>query len=131
MSNAIKGIVKWFNDAKGFGFIEHDKGDVFVHFSSIETSGFKTLKNGEEVLYELEDGDKGLHAKQVQRINAPAEESSSKKTASKAARSDLSSQIEVERISDSLQEPIADETATIETPAPSLQKISSSISKKL
>jgi CspA family cold shock protein len=131
MSNAIKGIVKWFNDAKGFGFIEHEKGDVFVHFSSIETSGFKTLKNGEEVLYELEDGDKGLHAKQVQRINAPAEEASTKKAASKATRSDLSSQIEVERVPESMQESSNDELAHIETPAPSLQKNSSSISKKL
>jgi CspA family cold shock protein len=82
-SPIIKGTVKWFNDAKGFGFIEHEKGDVFVHFSAIETAGFKTLKNGEEVQYELEAGDKGLHAKKVVRLNPPK---------------DLASRIEVERI---------------------------------
>ncbi len=82
MSDVIKGTVKWFNDAKGFGFIEHEKGDVFVHFSAIESAGFKTLKNGEEVQYELEDGDKGLHAKKVIRLNPPK---------------DLASQIEIER----------------------------------
>ncbi len=131
MSNAIKGIVKWFNDAKGFGFIEHEKGDVFVHFSSIETAGFKTLKNGEEVLYELEDGDKGLHAKQVQRINLPAEDASAKKASTKAARTDLASQIEVERIPESLQESNSEESTSIESPAAALKKPSSSISKKL
>jgi len=58
-----RGLVKWFNDAKGFGFIQHDNGkDVFVHYSVIETEGFKTLKDGEEVMYELREGDKGLNA---------------------------------------------------------------------
>jgi CspA family cold shock protein len=88
MSEVIKGTVKWFNDAKGFGFIEHEKGDVFVHFSAIESAGFKTLKNGEEVQYELEDGDKGLHAKKVIRLNPPK---------------DLASQIEIERTAPSPQ----------------------------
>ena len=65
-SETLKGIVKWFNDAKGFGFIEHTTGkDVFVHYSVIEDAGFKTLKDGEEVLYEIEDGPKGLHAVKV------------------------------------------------------------------
>ena len=69
----LKGVVKWFNDAKGFGFIEHTSGkDVFVHYSVIEAEGFKTLKDGEEVLYEIKEGPKGLHALKVQRINAPA-----------------------------------------------------------
>ena len=67
-SETLKGIVKWFNDAKGFGFIEHTTGkDVFVHYSVIEDAGFKTLKDGEEVLYEIEDGPKGLHAVKVLR----------------------------------------------------------------
>ncbi|MBN8550679.1 MAG: cold shock domain-containing protein [Deltaproteobacteria bacterium] len=68
MSDTLKGVVKWFNDAKGFGFIEHPSGkDVFVHYSAIEADGFKTLKDGEEVLYEIKEGPKGLHAMRVQR----------------------------------------------------------------
>ena len=64
----MQGTVKWFNDAKGFGFIEHDSGrDVFVHYSVIETEGFKTLKDGEIVFYSLAEGDKGLHAGRVVR----------------------------------------------------------------
>src|SRR5262245_60576323 len=64
----MQGTVKWFNDAKGFGFIEHDSGrDVFVHYSVIETEGFKTLKDGEVVFYSLAEGDKGLHAARVVR----------------------------------------------------------------
>lgn len=70
MSDTQKGVVKWFNDAKGFGFIEHSSGrDVFVHYSVIEADGFKTLKDGEEVEYEIKEGPKGLHAVKVQRIN--------------------------------------------------------------
>lgn len=73
MGELQNGVVKWFNDAKGFGFIEHPSGrDVFVHYSVIESEGFKTLKDGEEVQYELSEGDKGLHAKKVLRVNAPA-----------------------------------------------------------
>jgi CspA family cold shock protein len=64
-----KGKVKWFNDAKGYGFIEQESGgeDVFVHFSSIQMEGFKTLIEGQEVEYEVATGDKGLHAANVQR----------------------------------------------------------------
>jgi CspA family cold shock protein len=66
-----KGIVKWFNDAKGFGFIEHSSGkDVFVHYSVIISEGFKTLKDGESVEYEMIEGDKGLHAVKVRRNDA-------------------------------------------------------------
>ncbi|MBX7144728.1 MAG: cold shock domain-containing protein [Oligoflexia bacterium] len=68
----MKGLVKWFNDAKGFGFIEHPSGrDVFVHYSVIETEGFRTLKDGEEVEYEIKEGPKGLHAIKVQRTVKP------------------------------------------------------------
>lgn len=66
-SSTIKGVVKWFNDAKGFGFIEHGTQDVFVHYSAIESEGFKTLKDGEEVVYEMKEGPKGLHAAKVYR----------------------------------------------------------------
>ena len=72
MAETLHGYVKWFNDAKGFGFIEHTTGrDVFVHYSVIEADGFKTLKDGEEVAYELKEGEKGLHAARVVRVNAP------------------------------------------------------------
>ena len=64
-----KGKVKWFNDAKGYGFIEQDSGDdVFVHFSSITMDGFKTLAEGQAVEFEIKNGDKGLHAANVQRL---------------------------------------------------------------
>lgn len=75
MSETLKGVVKWFNDAKGFGFIEHTSGkDVFVHYSVIESEGFKTLKDGEEVQYEIKEGPKGLHALRVQRTVVPGTE---------------------------------------------------------
>ena len=65
-SGKLTGVVKWFNDAKGFGFIEHNTGqDVFVHYSVIQSEGFKTLKDGEEVSYEIKEGPKGLHAVKV------------------------------------------------------------------
>ncbi|MFN8668205.1 MAG: cold-shock protein [Gemmatimonadaceae bacterium] len=63
-----KGKVKWFNDAKGFGFIEQESGeDVFVHFSAIQMDGFKTLAEGQMVEFEVESGAKGLHASSVTR----------------------------------------------------------------
>lgn len=62
------GTVKWFNEAKGFGFISPQDGsaDVFVHFSAISGSGFKTLTEGQTVSYQVEEGPKGLQAAQVQ-----------------------------------------------------------------
>ncbi len=60
------GRVKWFNDSKGYGFIEQDNGeDVFVHFSAIEQDGFKTLSEGQEVEFEIVQGPKGLQASNV------------------------------------------------------------------
>ncbi len=67
-----QGKVKWFNEAKGYGFIKRETGeDVFVHFKSIIGEGFRTLKEGEEVQFEVEQGPKGLQAKNVTRLNAP------------------------------------------------------------
>jgi CspA family cold shock protein len=65
-----KGTVKWFNEKKGFGFIVDPlvPGDIFVHFSAIETDGFKTLTEGEQVAYELFTDDKGAKARKVQRL---------------------------------------------------------------
>lgn len=64
----MKGKVKWFNAEKGFGFIiDEDGKDVFVHFSAIKVDGYKTLNEGEEVTFEVVQGDRGPLAKDVQR----------------------------------------------------------------
>ena len=64
-----RGKVKWFNDAKGFGFIEREGGsDVFVHYTAIQSEGFKTLKQGQDVEFEIKDGDKGLQAAKVMKV---------------------------------------------------------------
>jgi CspA family cold shock protein len=61
-----QGRVKWFNAQKGYGFIEVEDGsDVFVHYSSIQVPGFRTLEEGQQVQFDLQDGDKGLHANNV------------------------------------------------------------------
>ena len=62
----IEGTVKWFNDSKGYGFIEQDDGDdVFVHHSAINASGFKSLQEGDRVTFEIEQGQKGPAAANV------------------------------------------------------------------
>ena len=63
MSNTTTGTVKWFNETKGFGFIEQDEGpDVFAHYSEINAGGFKTLAEGQKVEFELKDGERGPQA---------------------------------------------------------------------
>lgn len=69
------GIVKWFNNAKGYGFILADDNpeDLFAHFSSIEMEGYKTLKAGQKVSFDIEKADKGFHAKRIKVIDAQRE----------------------------------------------------------
>lgn len=69
MSNRETGTVKWFNDAKGFGFISRESGeDVFVHFRAIQSEGFKTLKEGQKVSFVVVQGQKGLQADAVESL---------------------------------------------------------------
>ena len=66
MSERIQGTVKWFNATKGYGFIEREGGeDVFVHFSSIQSDGYRTLNEGQQVEFTIEQGPKGLQASNV------------------------------------------------------------------
>lgn len=70
MSQRETGIVKWFNDSKGYGFIERDSGqaDVFVHFSAIQTEGFRSLSEGQRVEFGVAEGPKGLQAVDVIKV---------------------------------------------------------------
>ena len=72
------GKVKWFNDAKGYGFVlaECADEDLFVHYSSIEMTGYRTLRAGQEVSFDIQQGPKGLHAVNVRPLDAPEEEPS-------------------------------------------------------
>jgi len=89
-----QGRVKWFNDLKGFGFIEPDGGgpDIFAHFSAIEMEGFKTLPEGAQVCFEVEQGPKGLLARRI-RMNSAASGDASENSsdAAKPSKSDPSS----------------------------------------
>ena len=68
----MQGTVKWFNEAKGYGFITPDEGnDVFVHFSAIQGEGFKTLAEGQRVEFEVVQGEKGPQAANVEKISWP------------------------------------------------------------
>lgn len=72
----LYGSVKWFNDAKGFGFIEPEQGgpDVFAHFSAIEMDGFRSLKQGSRVSYELVQGPKGALAQHIRSLAAAGQQ---------------------------------------------------------
>jgi len=67
MSNVATGTVKWFNDAKGYGFITPEGGgqDLFAHFKEIQGTGFRSLKEGQRVEFEIKEGPKGLQASQI------------------------------------------------------------------
>jgi CspA family cold shock protein len=66
MSDRVTGTVKWFNSKKGFGFIEReDEPDVFVHYTAIQTEGFRTLEEGQQVEFSVEEGPKGPQASEV------------------------------------------------------------------
>lgn len=72
MSEQESGTVKWFNESKGYGFIQReDAEDVFVHFSAIQMQGFKTLHEGQRVKFSVEQGSKGLQAVQVELVDPP------------------------------------------------------------
>jgi CspA family cold shock protein len=69
MAERVTGTVKWFNASKGYGFIAREGGpDVFVHFSAIQNEGFKTLNEGQQVEFEIEQGPKGLQAANVRAL---------------------------------------------------------------
>ena len=66
MSETVKGTVKWFNESKGYGFLSQPEGeDIFVHYTAIQGNGFRTLKEGQEVEFNVDRGPKGLQASNV------------------------------------------------------------------
>lgn len=66
MGEKVKGTVKWFNESKGYGFLSQPEGeDIFVHYTAIQANGFRTLKEGQEVEFNVERGPKGLQASNV------------------------------------------------------------------
>ena len=71
MSARQQGTVKWFNDAKGFGFIQRESGeDIFVHFRAIQGDGYRSLQDGQKVEFVVTEGDKGLQAEEVTKVDA-------------------------------------------------------------
>lgn len=69
MSDKVRGTVKWFNEGKGFGFIESEGKDYFVHFSAIQSEGFKSLNEGDTVLFKASQGPKGPQAEAVEVVS--------------------------------------------------------------
>jgi CspA family cold shock protein len=69
MSERVRGTVKWFSNEKGYGFISREEGkDIFVHYSAIQTDGYRSLEEGQEVEFEVTDGPKGQQASNVTRV---------------------------------------------------------------
>lgn len=69
MSEREQGVVKWFNDSKGFGFIQRESGeDIFVHFRAIKGEGYRSLKDGQKVEFNVVEGQKGLQAEEVMKV---------------------------------------------------------------
>ena len=69
MSDREQGVVKWFNDSKGFGFIQRESGeDIFVHFRAIQGEGYRSLQDGEKVEFKVVEGQKGLQAEEVTKV---------------------------------------------------------------
>jgi CspA family cold shock protein len=69
MSERVQGTVKWFNNSKGYGFIEQEQGeDVFVHFRAIQGDGYRTLNEGQRVEFSIAEGQKGLQAQDVSKV---------------------------------------------------------------
>lgn len=77
------GTVKWFNNAKGYGFILPDGGgdDLFAHYSAIEMDGYRTLKAGQQVTFDVVEGDKGLHATKIQAVGGSSASASTPQAA--------------------------------------------------
>jgi CspA family cold shock protein len=74
MNGRESGVVKWFNDSKGYGFIQRDSGgDVFVHYSNILGVGFRSLTEGQKVEFEIEEGEKGPQARNVHIVDSISE----------------------------------------------------------
>ncbi len=70
MSEREQGVVKWFNDSKGFGFIQRETGeDIFVHFRAIQGDGYRSLKDGQKVEFNVVEGQKGLQAEEVTKVD--------------------------------------------------------------
>jgi len=85
------GIVKWFNNTKGYGFIAPEEGeDLFVHYSEIQTDGYRTLRGGQKVSFEVSQGEKGFHALKVAPV--PEEETSGYSSISTTSTSNSSGQ---------------------------------------
>ena len=69
MAEKVKGTVKWFSNQRGYGFLERENGDdVFVHYTAVQSDGFRTLEEGQQVEFDVVQGDKGLHAENVVRV---------------------------------------------------------------